>query len=233
MHVQLRELFLHSKNYRFRLLPLYCPTVITPQVLLPSMRCLPGSYTQTGTCRVPAQPYWVWRALVVCSLASTSQTHRKPPLLASTKRTQWNQTSSQFTKPVKLFWKTVTQCLSACVVRIELLPAWVAVPQWMHSLDNSQPRDQPENTPEETVIGWVWVMVKSSGFCKTQAVYTPTTVSILKLQFNPKPCFCLPCTHISLTAHNLLQHKQRPTFMTLKSTSWPKLSFSLKNSCSG
>lgn len=57
----------------------YTTTVITRH----SMRCLPGSYTRTGTCRVPARPYWVWRALVICSLASISQTHRKPLLLAS------------------------------------------------------------------------------------------------------------------------------------------------------
>lgn len=62
---------------------------------LQSVRRLPGSCTQTGTCRVPVQPYWVWRALVICSLASTSQTHRKPLPLASGKTTtRWNQTSN-------------------------------------------------------------------------------------------------------------------------------------------
>lgn len=73
-------------------------------VLLQRMRHLPGSCTQTGTCRVPAQPYWVWRALVVCSLASASQTHRKLLLLASRNKTGPQlQIFLLITKDVKVF----------------------------------------------------------------------------------------------------------------------------------
>lgn len=58
-------------------------------------------------------------------------------------------------------------------------------------------------------------------------VCPPSVVSAKSL------CFAT-CSHrIGALAHGPLKPKQRLTFMTLKSTSWPKLSFSLKNSCSG
>lgn len=67
-------------------------------------------------------------------------------------------------------------------------------------------------------------------------VYTAITVSTLKLLLNTS--FCYLYTWLSVRLHTIRfpKHKwreRRLAFMTLKSTSWPKLSFSLKNSCSG
>ena len=80
-------------------------------ILQPYMRGLPGSCSQTGTCRVPVQPYWVWKALAVGSLASASQTRRKPPLQASTGRTGTSvQFFSQWTCPT-VQWKLLSLCI--------------------------------------------------------------------------------------------------------------------------
>lgn len=134
-------------------------------------------------------------------------------------------------------------CLCACVVKMGSLPAWVAVLQWMHSLDNSQPHGQPENMPEVTVIsfGWVSVIVKSTSFCMGQSC-THFSLCIYSIySFYPgttvhrqmPSCFLYTWLSVYLHTIRFLKHKCRLTFMTLKSTSWPKLSFSLKNSCSG
>lgn len=178
MHMKLWELLLcGKKTCGFIPLLLWHDPLSSPitEVLIPSIRHLPGSYTQTGTCRVPARPYWVWRALVVCSLALTWQTHRKPPLLAST-ITTWHQTSNlcYSLNMLNVLWEAgESLCLCARVVKTGLLPAWVAVLQWTRSLGNSQPRDRPENMPEVTVISfsWVSVMVKSTSFNSNYSFY--------------------------------------------------------------
>lgn len=128
----------------------YCTWLHVFKISLQSVRFVPESCTQTGTCKVPVQPYWVWRALVICSLASTSQTHRKPLPLASRKTTQWDQTSKSVcfsVKHVKLLAGSLSVCVCACG-EDQLLPAWVAVLQWMHCLDNSRLHGPPENMPE-------------------------------------------------------------------------------------
>ena len=122
MHIQLWELLLQGrkiKSYRFTSLLLHMTTCLTT-CLTSCLRCLPGSCTQTDTCRVPAPPCWVWRALVICSLASTSQTHRKPLPLASRKKTAWQQTSKVLLFSRKhICWELVSQCVFVHVVKMD------------------------------------------------------------------------------------------------------------------
>lgn len=47
---------------------------------------LPGADTQTGRCRGPARPCWVWTAPADGTPASGARTHKKPPPQASGRR---------------------------------------------------------------------------------------------------------------------------------------------------
>lgn len=125
---------------------------------------LPGADTQTGRCRDPAQPYWAWTVPSDDTPASDAQTHKRPPLLASARRTDNVQTLEKVS-----FVHVIDKTMSIWVIVSDItcffqqiafnprqkfgflgpLPALAADQQWKHFLDSIPPLDPPESRPEE------------------------------------------------------------------------------------